>query len=474
MNPFKRFKFILSLLLALALLGAYAPNVLGASADQVEEVRELLEQYHLSKPDDDDLNEPEIDAMVDSLHDPYTQYFDNEEWDSFNSVLEQKFVGVGIVMADADGSVYVDEVITGSPAEAAGILSGDKVVGANGNSLKGKSVTDIQEALRGLEGTSVTLSVSRNGSDLEFEMKRRAVQIPVVTTRMLSEGIGYLALSGFTSDSANEVERQLAKLEENGLKSLVFDLRDNGGGYVDAAQAIANLFVEKGVLAHMRDRDGNDHPLELDGSTKPYSLYMLVNKNSASASELLSGALQDYGVAKLVGTRTYGKGVVQSLLAVKSGGMLKVTVQEYYTPTGRKVDKIGLVPDLYINGAGEQLIGAYRMAGGNAVTVTSDKGAVAINGVRVSLTDALWKDRTIWFVNLKLAASALGAKLTYDSKSRSYTLARGSEVLALPTNDYHVRIKDGVSSIDVRMLKKSFSGVAYTASSVGLKLVTAI
>ncbi len=473
MNPFKRFKFVLSFLLALALLGASAPTVLGASADQVQEVRELLEQYHLSKPDEDDLSEPEIDAMVESLHDPYTQYFDKEQWESFNSVLEQKFVGVGIVMAEANGSVYVEDVIPGSPADTAGVQPGDTLIGADGKSFKGKSVADIQETLRGLEGSSVALSISRSGAKVEFQMKRQSVQIPVVTTQMLSEGIGYLALSGFTSDSANEVKRQLAKLEENALTSLVFDLRDNGGGYVDAAQAIANLFVEEGVLAHLRDRDGNDHPLELSGSTKPYSVYILVNKNSASASELLSGALQDYGVAKLVGTRTYGKGVVQSLLSVKSGGMLKVTVQEYYTPTGRKVDKVGLVPDLYLNGAAEQLIGAYRLAGGKEVAITSDKGAVTVNGVRMSLPGAAWKDRTIWFVNLKLAASVLGAKLKYDSKSHSYSLTRGTEVLTLPTNDYHIRIKNGVSSIDVRILKKGFPNVAYTADADSLKLISA-
>lgn len=470
MSAFKRLRIVFSSLLALALLNVGAPAVLGATTDQVEEVRELLEQYHLSKPNEEALTDKEIEAMVQTLDDPYTQYFDNEQWESFNSALEQTFVGIGIVMVEEDGSVYVEDVISDSPAEAAGVQPGDLLVGSDGKSFKGKSIEDIQKELLGEANTVVGLSVSRGGKALKFKITRQKVQIPVVTTKLLENGVGYLALSGFTLDAGTKVKNELEKLEKNGLTSLILDLRNNGGGYVDAAQEIAGMFVEKGVLAHMRDRDGVDHPLDISGSVKPYSVVVLVNGNSASASELLSGALQDYGVAKLVGTKTYGKGVVQSLIPVQSGGMLKVTIQEYYTPTGKKVDKVGLKPNLVLNGTAQQFIGAFRLAGGQKLSLTASKGIVTINGVRMAQPDAAMKDKTVWYVDLKLASSLIGAKLTYDSKNHAYTLAKGNKIQTIKTGDSHLRIKDGQSSIDVRLLKKWFAGFAYSAAGETIKL----
>ncbi|QJD82524.1 S41 family peptidase [Cohnella herbarum] len=470
MNSIRRLRLIFSFVLALALIATGAPAALGATTDQVEEVRELLEQYHLSKPNEEALTDKEIEAMVKTLDDPYTQYFDNEQWESFNSSLEQTFVGIGIVMVEEDGAVYVEDVISGSPAETAGVQPGDLLVGSGSKSFKGKSTAEIQKELLGEAGTEVALSISRGGKALKFKITRKKVQMPVVTTKMLEKGVGYLALSGFTMDAGTKVKEELEKLEKNGLTSLVFDLRNNGGGYVDAAKEIAGLFVEEGVLAHLRDRDGVDHPLDISGSVKPYSVVMLVNGNSASASELLSGALQEYGVAKLVGTKTYGKGVVQSIIPVQSGGMLKVTIQEYYTPTGKKVDKVGLTPNLVLNGAAQQLIGAFRLAGGQKLSLTASKGILTINGVRMAQPDAAWKDKSTWFLNLKLASSIIGAKLTYDSKKHTYTLTKGDEVQTIKTNDSRLKIKDGQSNIDVSLLKKWFAGFTYSAAGETIKL----
>lgn len=462
MNRYKKFRITVALLLSLALFGLWTPAVLGATVKQVQEVRELLEEYHLSKPSNEDLSDSGIEAMVGSLNDPYTKYFDDEQWEAFNSSLEQTFVGVGIVMAEEQGTVYVEDVIPGSPAQLAGVQPGDALVEADGKSLKGKTTAQIQKVLLGVEGEEVALSVSRNGKALKFKIIRKSVQIPVVTTRMLDEGIGYLALSGFSSDAGKEVGRELAVLEKNGLNSLVLDLRNNGGGYVNAAQEIAGMFVKEGVLAHMRDRDGVDHPLTISGSVKPYPVFILVNGNSASASELLSGALQDYGVAKLVGTKTYGKGVVQSIIPVQSGGMLKVTIEEYYTPTGKKVDKVGLVPNLVLNGAAEQLIGAFRLAGGQKVTATSGKGVLTVNGVRIAQPNAAWKEKTVWYVNLKFASSLIDSKLLYNAKNHTLSLTKGAQVQTIKTNDSHIRMKDGQSYIDVRLLKKWFSNFTYS------------
>lgn len=252
MNLFKKLRIALALLLTIALLTVGAPVALGATEDQIEEVRELLEQYHLSKPNDDELTDKEMEDMVDSLHDPYTQYFDEDQWESFNSSLEQTFVGVGIVMIEDQGVVYVEDVIPGSPAETAGVQPGDALAGADGKSFKGKSSSEIQKELRGAEGTVVGLSVTRGGKALKFKLTRKSVQIPVVTTKMLDKGVGYLSLSGFTLEAGKEFKQQLAKLEKNGLTSLVLDLRDNGGGYVNAAQDIATVRRERRSCPHAR------------------------------------------------------------------------------------------------------------------------------------------------------------------------------------------------------------------------------
>lgn len=470
MTSLRKLRISLALLLSLVLLGIWTPAVFAESAEQVEEVRELLEQYHLSKPNEDDLKSEAIDEMVESLHDPYTEYFDETEMESFNSALEQTFVGIGIVMIEENSKVYVEDVIAGSPAELAGIEPGDALVSADGVSLLGKSVTDIQDQVRGVEGSVVKLSISRNGKTLNFKVTRQSLQIPIVTNRMIGNGVGYLSLSGFTSDAGSQVKSSLAELEEKGLTSLVLDLRNNGGGYVNTAQEIAGLFVKEGVLAHLLDRDGKDHPLEVTGSVKPYPVVILVNGGSASASELLSGALQDYGVAKLVGTQTYGKGVVQSLIQVQSGGMLKVTVQEYFTPKGRKVDKVGLKPDIVMNGAAEQLITAYRLVGGQNVTMVSGNGTLKVNGVRMSQPGVTFKEKNVWYVNLKLAVALTGAKLKYNAKKHEYTLTKGAKVQTIKTNDSHLKIKDGKSNIDVRLLAKWYPDFKFSTAGASLKI----
>jgi carboxyl-terminal processing protease len=470
-TTWKKWRLSLSLLISLTIFGAAVPAVDAESIAQVQEVRQLLEEYHLSKPDDALLSSNEIDTMVESLHDPYTEFFDENEWETFNSALEQTFVGIGIVMSEDNGVVYVQDVLPGGPADSAGILPGDALVSADGKPLKGKTTAELQRSLRGLDGTVVVLGVSRGGKQLKFHIVRKAVHFPTVTARLLGNGVGYLALSGFTSDASSQFKKQLAELEKKGLSSLVIDLRDNGGGYVTAAQEIAGLFVKEGILAHMRDREGVDQPLEVSGTAKPYSVVVLVNGNSASASELLSGALQDYGVAKLAGTQTFGKGVVQSLMPLKSGGMLKVTIQEYFTPKGRKVDKVGLTPDLLLDGSpAEQLVGAFRSAGGKNITMISGRGALTINGVRMPQSGAAINNKSVWYVNFRLGSSMAGAKLMYDGKQRTFTVKRGSKSEVLKTNDSHVVIKNGKALIDVRMLQKWFPEVRWSSAGDTVKL----
>lgn len=461
------------LLLSVLAAGAWAPSAAhAATTAQVDEVRQLLEQFHVSKPDSAQLNNEAIESMIESLNDPYTEFFDADEWETFSSDLEQHFTGVGIVLVEEDGVVYVEDVIPGGPAELAGILPGDALAAANGDSLVGLTIPEVQKKLLGEEGTKVTVGVTREGQRLDFPITRRSMQLPVATGHMMGDDVGYISLSGFTSDAGKLFAEQVGKLEKAGMKSLVIDLRNNGGGYVNAAQQMAGLFIEDGVLANLRDRDGNDTPLSVSGGGKPYPVTILVNANSASASELFAGALQDYGIAKLVGTKTYGKGVVQSIYPLESGGVVKVTVQEYFTPNGNKVDQVGLTPDREVEGAVDQLLTAYRDAGGRRVVADFHNGFIVTNGVRGAISGATQQDADgRWFVNLRLAAALVGAKVGYDAATKEITLNQGSQTFRLVNGDERLINKNGWNLIDLGALAQWFPGLSQGAGSGKLQLI---
>lgn len=299
------------------------------------------------------------------------------------------------------------------------------------------------------------------------------MQLPVATGQMMGDGVGYLALSGFTSDAGKAFKEQLDKLEKAGMKSLLIDLRNNGGGYVNAAQQIAGLFIKDGVLTHLRNRDGTETPLNVSGDGKPYPVTILVNGNSASASELLASALQDYGIAKLVGTKTYGKGVVQSIIPLESGGVVKVTVQEYFTPNGSKVDKVGLKPNHVVEGAVDQLLAAYRDAGGKRLDIDFGQGFIVANGVRAAFANAATQSADgRWFVNLRLAAAVVGAQVGYDAKTGEVALSKNGQTFKFARGDSRTINKNGWNLIDVNAMAQLFPGLAQgTAAGNRMQLI---
>lgn len=455
-----------TLCIALALL--WLPAGAGAATqDQVQEVRQLLEEYHISKPTDDKLSESEIDAMIDTLGDPYTEYFSPEELQLFSNAINQSFVGIGIVMSQDDGVTYLEDIVPDSPAYKAGLLPGDALVSIDGVATTGKTIDKIMEMAAGPEGSNVNIGIKRGIVKLQFLVARTSLQLPVATSRLMGDGVGYLRLDSFSADAAAKFKAQLESLEGKGMASLVLDLRGNGGGFVDQAQQIAALFVAEGILAHVADRDGKDTPIELHGTSRDYPVYILVNGGSASATELLSGALQEYGVAKLVGTNTYGKGVIQQLIPVESGGTLKVTVQEYKTPDGKKVDKVGLAPDVAVSGNLQQLLAAYRLAGGGDVRLTAGRGALVVNGIRLADAGSVVKKNGVWYVSSKLGAVASEATLSYDPKVKQIVLSRDGSAHRVATTDSHVIVKNGVSYVDVRLLSKWFDNLTWAAAGDG-------
>ncbi|CAM3865017.1 S41 family peptidase [Cohnella lubricantis] len=470
MNRIRLIRRIVSLIAVLSLLSGAVPAALAATEAQTEDVKKLLEEYHLSAPTGEDLNEAAIEGMVDSLQDPYTEYFTDEEWQQFSDYLAQTYVGVGVVSTVDGGKQYVQDVIPGSPAAKAGLAPGDEFVSVNGMNVEGLSLIEMNDLITGDEGTTVRLKVIRDGEAITFTLTRSIVQLPIASSQMLSGGIGYLSLSMFAANAADSFKQELDKLEKAGMKSLIIDLRDNGGGYVDQAQQIAGNFIQAGVLAHLTDREGVDHPISVEGERKKYPIYILVNEDTASASELLAGALQDYGAAKLIGTRTYGKGVVQQIMDVPSGGVLKVTIEEYTTPKGRKVDHTGISPDLEVQDYVQQLFAAIRAAGGRPAVLVAGKGSLVIDGLRMQANDIVTRKNGVPYLDLRLAAAFLGGTVQYDAKSHSISIIFGGKTSRLAVSDSHLIVKDGVSRMDVRLLAKWMPQLRWSDANGLLKL----
>jgi len=440
--------------LALALLvtgmtGA-APAAFAESAEQVEEIRGLLERYHLSRPDEDTLNRAAIEGMIYALGDPYTEYLPPEEWEAYQRDLEQEIVGIGVYMTNQNQSVLITDVIPNSPAERAGIQPGDVIVEVDGAAVK--TTDDARDRLLGKAGTTVNVVLLRDGREIRVRVTRQLIRLASVSGQPMGDGIGYMALTGFTSDSPERFAERLEQLEKGGLKALIVDLRNNGGGYIEAAQEIASHFIRNGVLAHMINRDGKDTPLSVSGTPRPYPVVLLVNEATASAAELFAGALQDYGAAKLVGRKTYGKGVTQLLIPLSFGGVLKVTTQEYLTPDNRKVEGIGLTPDVVVQGPAAQLAAAYRAAGGKTMQINYVMGNVTINGVRTRQPNAVYNHNGAWYVNGHFAAAVLGAELSYDANTRTVNMTRDGRTLSIRIDDQRLNVQNGLSAFDIRAL----------------------
>ncbi|TDF99550.1 S41 family peptidase [Paenibacillus piri] len=449
---------VLSLtLLFPAASSALAADKASGDSARLKEVFDLIQQNHVSKPDAKKLSETAIRSMVTSLNDPYTVYFTAEELKKFEGSLQNNYVGVGVRVVQQDDGVYVFDVMDG-PAKKAGMKEDDLISAVDGESVEGLKIDDITKKIMGVEGTKVSVTVKRGGESIVFNLTRQTIQLPVVVNKRFDPGVGYLRVTSFSSDAAEAAAEQLGQLKQQGINSLILDLRDNPGGLVDTAVNMAKLFVKEGVLIHTKDRDDVDEPVKFsNGTTQPFPVYILVNEYSASASEVLTGALQDYNVAtKVIGMKTYGKGSVQTLFPLSGGDAIKITIEEYLTPKMRKVNKVGITPDIEVDGEVPQLITALREAGIGKISVGRSKKGVTINGIAVDDDMGVIRENGAVFVPSRLLSTLLGGTIVWNGDDQSVQLAAGGATGTYAAAAGELKLDHGISYIQIGRVAETF------------------
>ncbi|WP_312518789.1 S41 family peptidase [Anaerospora sp.] len=289
-----------------------------------------------------------IKGMVNSLGDPHSIYMDAKMYKEFMIETEGSFGGVGIVLGAKEKVLTVISPIEGTPGEKAGIKSGDEIVKIDGQDTKGLALDEAVSKIRGPEGTQVTLTIRRGQEVKDYTLTRSNIQIKTVSGKMLPDHIGYIRLSMFNENTGSDLMKKYQELEKEGMKAIVLDLRDNPGGLLDESVKVANKFVPKGPVVSVITRDGRRDTSTSNLEAVKYPCVVLVNGGSASASEIVAGAIQDTGSGTLVGTKTYGKGSVQTLMRLDGGAAIKLTIAKYYTPNDRSINGIGIEPDVKV------------------------------------------------------------------------------------------------------------------------------
>lgn len=326
-------------------------------AKTLKNFRKLIDQVYIGEIDEEKILDETIKGYINGLGDEYSEYMTDEEWDDFQSQALGNYVGIGIYMAtDKNDNVVVLSPIEGSPAESVGVKQGDIIVSVNDENVLGTSSDVVASKIKGEEGTEVKIRFLRDNEYLDFTIKREAIKIYHVESEMLENSIGYISLLTFDEGCAEEFKNAIQTLKSQGAQKLIIDLRNNTGGLVDEALEIADYFIPKGEnLLITVDSNGNKEYSKAEKDPIiDCEIVVLSNEYSASASEILIGALRDSGKAKSVGTKTYGKGVIQSVYLLDDNSALKLTVNEYYTPNETKINKVGITPDYEVELEEEQ------------------------------------------------------------------------------------------------------------------------
>lgn len=313
-------------------------------------VYRFIETKYVNDTDDVKLIDGAIDGMVKSLNDPHSNYLSPKMYKTLMEQTEGSFAGIGVVMGmDNEQKIHIVGIMENSPGQKAGLQEGDEILAVDGVPVTQMAFDEVAAHVRGQAGTDVVLTIMRDNANQDITITRDNIKLKTVGHKMLDNNIGYIQIVSFSEDTANEFNEAYNDLKNQGMKALVLDLRNNPGGLLTTCVEIAKKLVPKGEIVSIVDKQGNKETYSSSLEAPEYPLVVLINKNSASASEILSGAIQDTKAGTIIGNTSYGKGSVQTILPMFEDDAVKLTIAKYYTPSGRSIDGTGITPDIEIN-----------------------------------------------------------------------------------------------------------------------------
>lgn len=332
--------------------------------EKMELIEEIIDKYFYEEDIDRSiLEEGAYRGMVEALGDPYSQYYSAEELNQLYQDTQGIYYGIGayISLDTATSYAKISSVIAGTPAEEAGLRENDIIYKVEGKDVYGLALQEVTDLIKGEEGTFVHLTLVRDGIEIEKDIERRRVEAPTVNSEMYDNGIAYIQITEFDTVTEDQFAEALAVARGSGMKGLVLDLRSNPGGNLISVVNIARMLLPEGLIVYTEDREGRRTEYKCDGSRQlEVPMVVLVNGNSASASEILAGAIKDYGIGTLLGTTTFGKGIVQRPIEMSDGSAVKLTISAYYTPNGINIHGVGIEPDVVCEFDSERYYGEER------------------------------------------------------------------------------------------------------------------
>lgn len=325
-------------------------TVSGKNYARFVQIGNLIDSKFMGPYTDHVLMDNALHMYVASLNDPYSAYFNKNEYEEFVGNLDGDYKGIGVTVSNTDGRILVSEVQKGSPAEKSGIQNGDIITAVNGTEYTGAALSEAVSAIRKTAlGGRVKISIERNGNPIDIDVVIEEIKIELVSGRMLSPVTGYIRLQSFGTGVGNLFKAKANELKKQGMKGLIIDLRSNPGGSLESAVEVGDFLLPEGKIITIKQKSGEEAVYKSDKSEIGIPMCVLINESSASASEVISGALRDHKKATLIGKKTYGKGVVQTLFELGDKTALRLTTAKYFTPSGECIDGIGIAPDIEVD-----------------------------------------------------------------------------------------------------------------------------
>lgn len=340
-------------------VGRYTADI-GGSGDSIitkkvvqkaEAIQQVIDKLYLEEEDVQAVQEGVYKGMVSALGDPYSVYYTKEEYDAFQESYTGEYCGIGAsLLQNADtGLITIVKTFKGSPAQEAGLKTDDILYKVEGEEVTGEDLSEVVARVKGKEGTTVKVTIMRGSEEMDLELVRKTISVPTVEYEMLDNNMGYIIISEFDEITTSQWMEAYETLKQQGMTSLIVDLRNNPGGGLSVVAEILDSILPEGMIVYHEDKNGQREEYKSDEEHKiEVPLAVLVNGNSASASEIFAGAVKDYGIGTLIGTTTFGKGIVQQMVSLGDGSAMKVTISKYYTPNGVCIHGTGIEPDIQV------------------------------------------------------------------------------------------------------------------------------